>query len=738
MKSPVSSPPMPLFAESPDAGFAAPLGEHEVLVFLVQLILLVGLARLLGGLMKVLGQPAVVGELLSGVLLGPSVFQKVAPGAYRWVFGEETVGSVVFGLAWLGVIMLLVVIGYETDLGIIRRFRRAALAVSAGGLLLPLAAATGAGFLVPESFVGAADRTVFAGFFALAFSVSALPVVGKILSDLGLLRRNFGQITLAAGMTMDAVGWLLLAALSGIAQDGFDPVSLGVSFGGLLVFLLVVVTAGRLLLDGVMRWVLARGSSLTAGLTITIVAALIGGAITQWLRLEAILGAFIIGILLSTLRHQVPQVERHVETVTASFFAPIFFAFSGLRVDVGLLDSPAVIGWTLGLIVLALGAKVAGTLIGARLAGLQLREGLALGSGLSALGAMGIVVAIVGLNLGVVSTTGYTVMVLAAIVTSLTAPQFLKVVVAGWQVPAEERERLEREELLESSEILGSRRILLPTRGGQNSRYAARVIASVFDDPEVTVMVVDVPSRRWRILRRRDSVESDPHDVLEMLEGVRHRLVRKVARDPAVAIANEARLGYDLVLLGASEDDRDGAGVFSTVVDRILAGIDRPAVVVRFPSGTDGDPGLPRRVLVPVAASRTSRAAEELAYSLVRRSGGRAFALHVVARPEGHGVTMGTPAVAESVRSGQEMVAAAAAFGERLGVVVETGVRIAPNPEAEIVQLANAGSFDLVVLGASNRPLTDRPFFGHRVNYVVEHSQIPVAIVALPARPSIA
>ncbi|GIU93319.1 MAG: Na+/H+ antiporter [Acidimicrobiia bacterium] len=583
------------------ASTAAPLSEHEILVFMVQLLLLVGSARILGGLMKMAGQPAVVGELLSGVLLGPSVFARLAPEAYEWVFGEEVVSSVVFGIAWLGVVFLLVVIGYETDLGIIRRFRRAAVSVSAGGLLLPLAVAGAAAFLVPGSFVGDADRPVFAGFFALAFAVSALPVVGKILSDLGLLRRNFGQITLAAGMTMDAVGWLLLAAFSGIAQDGFDPVALATSFGGLLLFVVFVVTAGRALLDGVMRWVLARGSSLTAGLTVTILAALIGGTITQWLRLEAILGAFIVGILLSTLRHQVPQVERHIETVTASFFAPVFFAFSGLRVDIGLLDSTEVAAWTAGLVVAAVLAKVFGTLIGARLAGLETREGLALGSGLSALGAMGIVVAIVGLNLGVVSPTGYTVMVLAAIVTSLLAPQLLKWVVGGWEVPAEERERLEREALMESSEILGE-----PSHPPAHPGRPEQPVRGPGDRPGCStirrsrVMVVDVVERRWG--RRRASQSSDPSDVVEVLDGTKHRVLRRMARDPARGDRGpKPASDTTLVLMGASEEDRD-SGVFSSTVDRILAGIDIPAVVVRFPQGADGDPPPPRRILVPVAA----------------------------------------------------------------------------------------------------------------------------------------
>ncbi len=144
-------------------------------------------------------------------------------------------------------------------------------------------------------------------------------------------------------------------------------------------------------------------------------------------------------------------------------------------------------------------------------------------------------------------------------------------------------------------------------------------------------------------------------------------------------------------------------------------------------------PPSPSRILVPVAASRATRAAEELAYSLARRTSGRAFALHVVNRPEGQGFMLDSPAVDAAVRTGQEMVAAAAAFGERLGVVVETGVRVAPNAEGEIVDVANAGAFDLVVIGAASKPLTNRPFFGHRVNYMIEHADIPLAIVSLPS-----
>ncbi|MGC2241522.1 MAG: cation:proton antiporter, partial [Acidimicrobiia bacterium] len=616
------------------------------------------------------------------------------------------------------------------DLGIIARYKVAAVSVAAGALLIPFGVVIALGFSVPETFVGpGADRAIFSGFLALSLSVSALPVVAKILQDLGFLRRNFGQVTLAAGMTMDSIGWLILAALSGIALEGFQPELLVRSFVGLLIFVVVVVTIGRWVIDRLFRFVMARGSSITAAVTITIVAALFGGVVTQALNLEAILGAFIVGILVAGLRHQLPQVRSTLETMTAAFFAPIFFAFSGLRVDLGLLRSTEAVVWTIGLIVVAVIAKMAGTFVGGWFAGIRGREALALGAGLSALGAMGIVVAIIGLNLGVVSETGYTVMVLAAIVTSVVSPQLLRTVVRGWKIPPEEADRLQREELRASSEILGAKRILIPTRGGANSRFASQLVTAVFPEAEITVMVVDLvkPGLWRRLLRQVEGEPGDPSDVVAQLS--EPRLIRRLARDPATAIVRECGLGYDLVVLGATESKE---GTFNSVIDRILARVRVPTVVVRFPDSYQVSATLPRRVLVPVAATRSTRAAEEFAYSVARAAEGNVFALHVVNRPEGQGLMVRGAAVDDSLRAGQEMVSTAAAFGERLGVSVEVGVRVAPNAEEEIVNFANSGTFELLVLGTSSRALTDRPFYGHRVSYILEQSELPVAVISLP------
>ncbi len=730
---------MTLLFAAAEPGSTSLLNEHQLLVFLVQLALLVGIARLLGGFANKLRQPPVVGQLLAGVLIGPSVLGQFYPDTFEWIFSDSTVGSAIYALAWLAVIMVLVVIGYETDLGIISRLRRAALNVSAGALLAPLVVVGLVALLTPSSFVGTAGRGLYAAFMALALSVAALPVVAKILQDMGMLRRNFGQVTLAVSMTMDSVGWLILAGLAGVAQEGFEPAQLLTSLGGLVLFVGLAATVGRWLLNQAMRLALRGGSNLQAALTVSLVAAIAGGAFTHALGLEAILGAFIVGIILATLRYQMVEVRHVLETVTDSFFAPVFFAFSGLRVDISLLGTPSAIVWTVVLIVLAVVAKLFGTLVGARRAGLGVREAWALGSGLSALGAMGIVVALVGLSLGVLSDTGYTVIVLAAIVTSLIAPVMLKWTVRGMEADEEERTRLESEAIRSQAQILGSRRILLPTRGGANSAYAASQINRLFKGAELTVLAVTGSSKGWwrRLIGKEVEQEAGPDAVAKALEGEECRLIRRRGRDPADAILREATLGYDLVVLGAPEQTGE-KDVFSTVIDRVLARLELPTLIFRYPNlnpeGELSDATIPevRRVLLSVESNPASRAAEEVAYSLAAHNDGMVFALHLITETADGPYFFDMKSSAENFMAGRELVEESVVYGQRLGARVHADVRPVAQPEGELAATANSENWDLLVVGAANRPLTNRPFFGYGMSYILKHVTIPLVIVAVP------
>lgn len=420
--------------------------------------------------------------------------------------------------------------------------------------------------------------------------------------------------------------------------------------------------------------------------------------------------------------------------VTGAFFAPVFFAISGIRVDITALADVTTALWAVAAIALAMTANIGGTVLAAKVVGVDTREAVALGSGLSALGVMGVVVAIVGLNEGVINDAAYTILLLAAVVTSLLAPILLKWAVARWEPPAEEADRLERESLRSDAEILGATRILLPTRGGLNSIYAARLVAAVFPEAEVTVFTVEVPRGRgvMRLLRRRRDANTDPGDIIEVLGETPSRSVHKVSSNPADAILTESRLGYDLLIVGASRQE-ERHSVMSNVVERVLRETGIQTMVVQFPDDNSIPDDLPRKVLVPITATRSSRAAEEFGYSVAQVSDGTAVALHVVNRPDGEGLFMPGDGVGGALSAAEEMLDAARDFARRLGVRVDAEARVAPNAEREILDFAHRGGVDLVVLGTSSRPLTNQPFFGHRISYIAENSDLPIVIVALPS-----
>lgn len=227
-----------------------------MLVFWCQLVVLLLAARLGGYALRLVGQPRVVGELLAGVALGPSLLGQVWPGGWRWLFpDDDRQAGLLLGLAWFGIVLLLTTTGAETDLDAMRRQGRAALTTAIGSLVLPFAAGLALGWWLPDGFVGAsAGRGTFAVFMGIALAISSLPVAARILGDLGLLHRPLGQLVLAVAMTNDIVGWILLGVLAGVAERG--AVSLGglaVAIAGTALVRIVVLGAGASLLDASLR-----------------------------------------------------------------------------------------------------------------------------------------------------------------------------------------------------------------------------------------------------------------------------------------------------------------------------------------------------------------------------------------------------------------------------------------------------------------------------------------------------
>jgi len=707
-----------------------PLSEHQLLVFWVQLLVLVLVARGLGSLVRRVGQPAVVGELAAGVLLGPSVLGALAPGVWGWLFPDDAVhAGLMNGIGWLGVFFLLVLAGVETDLGLVRRLGRAAAWVSAGSLVVPLGFGLAVGVAMPGLFLGeAGDRTVFALFMATALAISSLPVVAKVLSELDLVRRDFAQLTLAAGMANDVVGWVLLGVIAGLAQSGeVDLQQIATAVAGLAVLVGLTFTLGQRATDGLLRAVRRTDGGPTGALTIMVLAALVGAVGAQAIGLEGVLGAFLAGIVLGRSKFGDRQAVSVLEAVTAGVLAPVFFARAGLRVELAALGDPETLAWA-GVVLLAASvSKFAGAYAGAWIAGRAPREGLALGAGLNARGALEIVVASVGLTLGVLNDASYTVVVMMAIATSMMAPVMLRAVAHGWQGTADERERLLREQVLARNRLVRAARLLLPSHGGANSTLAARLLDLAWPEgAEATILSVggDVVPEQIERVRAAFTARPAEHEHLE-------------AADPLQAILEHARLGYGAIGVGAT-DRTSAQGLVSPLVDALLATSPLPVIIVR--RGPGGEPDGVRRILVPAVGTPAGDAALEVAFGMAQRSGATASMVHVVTveRPSlGRTLMPWLVGADDGVDDSRRGVAThilddARQVADEMGVRTEAHVRAGSSVSELLLELGRELAPDVMVVAANVRQLSGRPFLGHGVERLLERSACTLVVVATP------
>lgn len=711
-----------------------PLHEHELLVFWTQLLVLLSFAHLFGWAMRRIGLPSVIGHLLAGLVLGPSVFGEVWSEGFAWFLPEENAdiqSAALLAIAWVGVALLLVVTGFETDLTLIRKLGRPAALVTAGSLLVPFVAGLVVGYLLPETFLGeGAERSTFALFVALSLSVSSLAVVAKILSEMGLMRRDFGQITVAAGMANDVVGWMLLGVFTGLASGAAEGGGGGVkdvivTVVGMLVFVVLALTLGQRLVDWWLRRIRRSGANVSGALLVAVLCMLAFGVVTQRLGVEAVLGAFVAGIILHRSRFQQEEVLHQIEGLTVSLFAPIFFATAGLRIDLSTLDSSEAQAWTAVVIGAAIIFKFIGAYGGARRAGMTHRAGLALGAGLNARGALEIVIGTVALTLSVFNSTSFTVIVLVPVVTSVFASVVLRLVVRNFEGSADEVARLEREEALSRNLVVRNSRLLLPSRGGPASINMAQVLHYAWpDEAGVT------------LLRVGDDSDTDYLPLENVLNGREIEKRTSRIKDPVDAIIAESRLGFGVIGLGA-EDQPLGDDVISPLVDGVLSQSPVPVVVVRRARNLGRPlPGAFTKAVVPVGRSLSSRAAQEIAFNLSGNLGTDIQLLHVVNEEVSHPFDflprLLTRQVSQADEVADKLLEQAVAQAEELGVETTTHVVKGSSTPGEVIDFVERNDMDLLVIGATLRRLDDRPSLGPIVNQVLRECDATVVVVVVP------
>lgn len=382
-------------------------------------------ARALGAFFeRVLGQPPVIGEIVAGIALGPSVLGAISSDAYHFILPDSAAPHLGI-VAKIGVVLFMFLVGLELDLGVLRGRQHATLAISHASIVAPfvLGAALALG-LYPVYSSAAVPFTVFALFLGVSMSVTAFPVLARILTDRRLLATPLGVTAIACAAVDDATAWCLLALVSGVATARLEGA--GVTFALVALFVLVTATVTRPLA----RRLAAREDAREGPVSLDVLAIVFSGLLlsavaTEMIGIHALFGAFLFGAVIPHHGRLAEQLRARIEDVVVVLLLPVFFAFTGMRTEIGLLSSASDWGWTALVILVATLGKFGGTLGAARFAGLGWRDASALGVLMNTRGLMELIVLNVGLDMGVLSPTLFAMMVLMALVTTFATTPIL-------------------------------------------------------------------------------------------------------------------------------------------------------------------------------------------------------------------------------------------------------------------------------------------------------------------------
>jgi Kef-type K+ transport system membrane component KefB/nucleotide-binding universal stress UspA family protein len=706
------------------------LTEKQVLYLLAQFALLVFTARLLADLMRRIGQATVIGELMAGLLLGQSVLGHFFPAAFRLVFPNDPMGAhLLEGLAWIGVILLLLCTGLETELDILRGMGRVAALVSTFGIVIPLAGGFALGWWMPAAYLAAPNqRLIFSLFLAIAMAISAVPVIAKILIDLDLLRRELGLLILAAGILDDSVGWLLLSIVAGLAARGrVDLHGLMVILGFTGAFVLFCYFVGFRLVAVIVRWVDDHAVVEHATLTSMIVIAFGCAVVTQAIGIHAVFGGFVAGVMLRGAARTRKIDREQLQAVTMGVLAPLFFAYSGLRTDLFTMT-----GFTIPILVLsvACAGKLAGCTLGGIAGGLQWREAFAVATGMNARGGMEIVVALLGLSLGILTQQMYTVIVLVAIATSMITPPLL-----GWALsdvperPSEtERDDRERLRALMPFSREGAK-LLVIDGGGPHTQLATHLAAALGNHRDATIAILQLPRSNGNGDRTELNERFEKLKLIADLCGAEHVLQRTAEGESmSEAIIEEAQRGYDAIFVGLSAVEGEEL-LDDPVTLEVLRDSPAPVVIARYVAGA----AVPfERVIAPITGAAYSRRGAAVAMLYAQAIETHLTALYVMENPEARfpGMLRGI----RLARSGQQIVDEIKQLGSELDLNVDGQVGAGRKPEAVILHTVETGKFDLLIMGVLYRSVEQRLYFGPKVDRILRQSNCSVAIVVSPAK----
>ena len=468
------------FALATGPAFAAneaPKGASE-LIFVAQLVVLILVGRLLGEVMLRFKQPAVMGQLIAGLLLGPSLLGAILPDWQHALFpAAKEQKAMLDGIAQFGILLLLLLTGMEIDLKLVRQTGRASVFASLAGIAVPFACGVALGELLPDSILpDPGKRLITALFLGTALSIASVKIVATVIREMNFTRRTVGQVILASAIIDDTVGWIITAIIFSLALQGqVDAFSVAKSVLGTLIFMGLSLTIGRRVVFSIIRWVNDTFVSEFAVITAILLIMCVMATITDLIGVHTVLGAFVAGILIGESPILTRHIDEQLRGLIVAFFMPVFFGTAGLNADLTILKDPSILALTAGLIVIASLGKFGGAFVGGKLGGLTFPESLALGSGMNARGSTEVIVATIGLSMGVLNPNLFTMIVTMAVITTMAMPPMLRWALARIPMRKEEKQRLEREEMEQRGFVPKLERLLLAVDESANGRFASRI-----------------------------------------------------------------------------------------------------------------------------------------------------------------------------------------------------------------------------------------------------------------------
>ena len=393
------------------------MASFKLLILQIGTILIA--ARLVGWLFGKLHQPRVVGEMLAGILLGPSLLGWLAPNISSSLFPSDSLGHL-NSLSQVGLLIFMFLVGLELDLGHLRELGRAAVMTSQVSIIVPfILGSTFAVYLYPRVSDPSVSFTGFTLFMGAAMSVTAFPVLARILIERNMLRTRVGSVAIACAAVDDVTAWCILAGIVVVVRASSLELPVWLTVSGLAAFVLLMGLVVRPALRRLEMVYEKRGNLTQDLIAIILLVVLASGWITETLGVHALFGAFLAGVVMPRHSELSRELSQKFEALIVVLLLPIYFALTGLRSSIFLITGPKLWLYCAVIIVLAVIGKLGGSMFSARLNGMTWRESAAVGILMNTRGLVELVILNIGLDLGILSPALFSIMVLMALVTTL-------------------------------------------------------------------------------------------------------------------------------------------------------------------------------------------------------------------------------------------------------------------------------------------------------------------------------